>query len=192
LHAHRRIWCIRLCRNTAPIPGSVSANTFVRVAKNIILHVCILFIAILVSHSGDSLILESSRLNGCFAGPSDVAGLSQVSEVTCDERRSLLRGLIQSTANKVCVFGAGAAQALVSRCMKVMSPIGRCPGSETHSTLCMSFARTRAINAKVDEAARPRQFATSRIRRVSACRFLGSMDVVIFELPIELRRCFRR
>ncbi len=69
---------------------------------------------------------------------------------------------------------------LISRYMKVMPPMGSGLGSETHSMLCASFVETQAINAKVGEAVRPSQFAASRVRRVSAGRFLASMDVVIF------------
>lgn len=66
-----------------------------------------------------------------------------------------------------------------------MPPKERRPGSETHSIFCVSFAETQAINAKVGEAARPRQFAASRVGRVSAGGFLFRMDVVIFELPMK-------
>jgi hypothetical protein len=43
---------------------------------------------------------------------------------------------------------------------------------------------THAINAKVGEAAGPRQFAASRVGRVSAGGFLVRM-VNIFELPMK-------
>lgn len=69
---------------------------------------------------------------------------------------------------------------LISRYMKVMPPMGSELGSETQSMLCASFVETQAINAKVGEAARTSHFAGSRVRRVSADRFLASMDVVMF------------
>lgn len=74
---------------------------------------------------------------------------------------------------------------LISRYMKAMPPKDRRPGSDMHSMLCMSFAETHAINAKMGEAARPRQCATSRVHRVLAGRFLVRIDVVIFELPMK-------
>ena len=79
---------------------------------------------------------------------------------------------------------------LISRYIQAMPPIGRMPGPDAHSTLCMSFAENQAINAKVGEAARPSQLAGSLDGWVSEGRFLASMSVVIFEFPVELRRYF--
>jgi len=77
---------------------------------------------------------------------------------------------------------------LISKYIQAMPPMGRMPGPDEHIMACMSFAENQAINAKVGEAARPSQLAASRDGWVSAGRFLASMNIVIFELPVELRQ----
>ena len=74
--------------------------------------------------------------------------------------------------------------------MNAMPPIGRTPGPGAQIMACMSFADIQAIAAKVGEAARPSQLAASRDGGLSGGCFLATMDVVIFELPVELRQYF--
>lgn len=76
---------------------------------------------------------------------------------------------------------------LISKYMKAMLPIGRTPGPGAQITACMSCAEFQAIDAKVGEAARASQPAASRESWVSEERFFANMNVVIFELPVELR-----
>ena len=84
----------------------------------------------------------------------------------------------------------GKWKKLISRYIQAMPPIGRMPGPDAQIIACMSFAEIQAIKAKVGEAERASQPATSRNCRVSGGCFVASMDVVIFELPIELCRYF--
>jgi hypothetical protein len=77
---------------------------------------------------------------------------------------------------------------LIRTYIQAMPPMGKTPGADEHIVICASFDETQAISVKVGEAAWASQSATSRDCCVSAVRFLASVSVAIFELPVELRQ----
>lgn len=73
-----------------------------------------------------------------------------------------------------------------------MPLMGSISGGDAQMLACMSFAEIQAIDAKVGEAARTSQPATSPDRLISEGRFLVSLDIVISEFAFEVRHYFPR
>ena len=78
---------------------------------------------------------------------------------------------------------------LISRYIQAMASIGSMLEPEKQRAIGgASAAAIHAMSAKVGEAASPSQLAASRARGAGALPFREAAEVVIFGLPIDIRR----